>query len=115
MTFPAYRIVGGPRTSGTKIIDSITGHELRGVKKLTLIADPSDPNGLWRAEIVLLGVEVDATVPNLPGHFTVGLKNANSPCPGCGSRPQGDLLIHQPGCEVSAADYLARVEGRPRQ
>lgn len=73
MTFPAYRIVGGPRTRGTKIIDSITGHELRGVKKLTLIADPSDPNGLWRAEIVLLGVEVDATVPNLPGHFTVGL------------------------------------------
>lgn len=67
MTFPTYKIVGGPRSAGTKIIDSLTGHELRGVNKLTLIADASDKSGLWRAEIVLLGVEVDITVPRLTG------------------------------------------------
>lgn len=71
MTFPTYKIVGGPRSAGTKIIDSLTGHELRGVNKLTLIADASDKSGLWRAEIVLLGVEVDITVPRLTGICTV--------------------------------------------
>lgn len=71
MTFPTYKIVGGPRSRGTKIVDSLTGHELRGVNKLTLTCDASDPCGLWRAEIVLLGVEVDITIPRLTGICTV--------------------------------------------
>lgn len=71
MTFPTYKIVGGPNTKGTKIVCSLTGHELRGVNKLTLIADARDQAGIWRAEIVLLGVEVDITIPRLTGFCTV--------------------------------------------
>lgn len=71
MTMPTYRIVGGPLSRGTKIIDTATGLELRGVTKVTLIADAADESHLWRAEIVLADIEVDITVPKFPDFCVV--------------------------------------------